>query len=46
VGRIVPVQNYIFNMSSQVWTRLSQRLGKIALNRLQQNNIPFPQCEG
>jgi len=42
MGRIVPVQNYIFNMSSQVWTFLPQRMRKIATNRLEHNNTPFP----
>ena len=42
LGRIVRVQNCIFNMSSQVWTRLSHRMRKIAANRLEQNNTPFP----
>ena len=41
-GRVVPVQNYIFNMSSLVWTLLQQRMREIAVNRLEQNNIQFP----
>ena len=41
-GRVVPVQNYIFNMSSLVWTLLPQRMREIAANRLEQNNIHFP----
>jgi len=35
-----------FNMSSQVWTFLPQRMHDIAVNRLEQNNTPFSSFKG
>ena len=39
------VQYYVFNMSSQIWTLLLQRMHEIVANHVEQNNTLFTVVE-